>query len=141
MSSLETELQAQRTKAQAQWRELAQSAARGGSEPALSAVQKLAGVLGLDLAEAVTKFRTDCERIAEYDLAVITADSAQTRVVQALEPFEGSAEQLHRVVAEANQRAQDLRDLLEDFNDSTVPAAARARTQRDQLAKQYADIL
>jgi hypothetical protein len=75
------------------------------------------------------------------DLAVITADSAQTRVTKALEPFEGSAEEMQRVVTEAEQRAQDLRALLEEFNDYTVPGAGRARNQRDQLAQKYADIL
>jgi len=138
--SLEKELAAQQARAVAQWKETVHACARGGDEPTLAAITKLAVPMGLELVDAVARFRKDVSHVSAYDQACIAAGAAEGRVASSLEPY-GSADDFARTVAQAEENARNLREEFDNFTDSIVPAVGRARSQRDALAKARTDLI
>lgn len=138
--SLEKELAAQQARAVSQWKETVQACARGGDEPTLAAITKLAVPMGLELVDAVARFRKDVSHVQAYDAACIAAGAAEGRVAQSLEPY-GSADNFAHTVAQAEEHARNLREEFDTFTDSIVPAVGRARSQRDALAKARTDLI
>jgi hypothetical protein len=139
--SLEKELAAQQSRAAAQWRETVLAAARGGDEPSLPALTKIAVAMGLELVDAVARFRRDVEHVQLHDAAVAAAEAANRTVAEKLEPYGGDVGEYSRVVQAAEEHARSLREELDTLTDYLVPAVGRARGERDRLAKARCDLL
>jgi hypothetical protein len=139
--SLEKELAAQQSRAALQWKELVQTSARGGDEPSLAALTKVSTAMGLEIVDAVARFRKDVAHVQGYDAAVLAADAADRNVATKLEPYSGSAEEYLRTVLAAEEYARNLREEYDTFSDYVVPGAGRARGERDRLAKARTDLI
>lgn len=129
--SLQTELEAQRSKATTQWRDLVHEAASTGTEPSLASVAKAGGVMGLIPTAAVEKFRGDVALVHERAAAILERDVIESARVAALQSVGGDEVGFQRAIDVAQETLDQAKQALGDFVGLSLSrGAAAAKAER-----------
>ncbi len=139
MSSLAAEIQSNRTKAAAQWREIVHEAA-AGNEPSLAALTKIAESLGIPVAESLEKLQIDAGVVRQHDWHLAERDAANSRVEAALAPYNGSEREFRAAVEEAESNARALRAAHSALVRQTQVAAGTAEGNRRRIEGSRPDL-
>lgn len=134
--SLQAELETQRNKATASWRELVFETARTGTEPSLAAVTKAGGFLGLIPPVAVEKFRADVALVHERAAAILERDVIESARIAALQSVGGDEAGFQRAIDAAQETLDQAKQAQGDYLGLSLSrSAAAAKAARFDKAR------
>ena len=134
--TLATELEAQRSKAASQWRDLVHEPANTGTEPSLAAVTKAGGFMGLIPPAAVEKFHADVALVHERAAAILERDIIESSRVAALEAVGGDEAGFQAAIDDAQERLARAKQAHGDYVGMSLSrSAAAAKVARFDKAR------